>query len=1117
MSKSATSKASRAAQSRYANFIKKPRSSQEQYSPIPWRADLTYSLSQHTPEVSAADLVISRDNFPSALDGDILEIRPEEGSSPFVLQLTAGSLMSGKGATISVSKAVSTAFNLPGRDCLVRIQSISRHDYEIEAIVFSIKDQFLSRRDLSKIERCSVNKAFYRSQKAVLQGAKLLVTDILVAGKPATSGVFTGKTMVTFRSKSCRAVWLVEISQEMWTFTHEGYLLLERALWFIRCALERSTLIGASHNISIVALARLYYPNVTPEEAALHKLCVTLEGLYYLDICKEICEIGNLRLSLKSAFPGIKREIFAFLQELNWVIEVPSIALNATKGKGREVERLPGRLAASRESCLLETVNIALNRFEYHTQDRKLVNTGQCILVISAGVGAYQATPALVKLTKERITNSAVILDIVSVNQKPLHQVPVFVYSLERLREKRDRAREAVDKETYELYLNYSEAHPQDDKGISRPTWLRLHFFSSAAQFEGALNIQSALHTIALTRTLSQPAELISFSCFEKPLITSLSHVNSKLSYSLKDAVTAKTISSIQTEVDSPLIGVQPQNFDQVAMKNNLQAFCKAFDDRVFSVNREEEVRFPMPSPDKKKQDRYSAILERRGFRGTMITAMEPTYSLPQAKETGRKYSEAGSEMSKDTDSPRRNSIHDMAGGRVVRNSQANPFLPKPESKRFSRFTRRWARLFPGLIPIPPDTVDSDPFCEKSLVFFESVWRLLLEPALLPLTSDFWPGSEELGSSNPTQTSISPSCPLQKDTLVRELVGLRLQKEFQLVTHPIDRLGRKVHLNPNAYYLSRGRSDHVILPSLQDDYNVDFRIYTSKSPPAELHCSVFVYSTVDKAYVTKEFLFTVGQTDWNATDSLVLGYTPKTQLPLTDITKCIKLVLLPRAFHGVDKLSEAEEAQQMEDFAAFHRLLQEALNREQQKATGDDRDRVDIEVLSMRKPQETLRTNSFVLRFEEPEEWITIEHDAIIKPNFAFSIRITWICGMGPAVAERVYLMKRKAEQAGVTLVQVPLWDGYHLKSPFKPQLVLKVAYSDWMKTALQSSLVEMLEMSPDLLIHKTGAAIVRLTSSELVFQENYMIATEDGRNCYYRLVAIAVAQEVLWSVISRL
>ena len=292
-------------------------------------------------------------------------------------------------------------------------------------------------------------------------------------------------------------------------------------------------------------------------------------------------------------------------------------------------------------------------------------------------------------------------------------------------------------------------------------------------------------------------------------------------------------------------------------------------------------------------------------------------------------------------------------------------------------------------------------------------------------------------------------------------------------------------------------------------------VYTSKHSPPELKYTCLVFSAVDQIYVPKDFTFTVGQTDWNAIDSLVLGYTPKTQLPLTDITKCIKLVLLPRAFKGLDKLTEADEAQQMEDFAAFHRLLQDALNREQQKATGDDRDRVDIEVLPMRKPQETLRKNSFALRFEEPEEWITIEHDAIIKPNFAFSIRITWICGMGPAVTERVYLMKRKAEQAGVALVQVPLWDGYTLKSPFKPQLVLKVAQKQWMVTALQSSLVEMLDMGPDLMIHKTGAAIVRVTEGELIFQENYMIATDDGRNCYYRLLATSIAHELLWSLLS--
>ena len=86
-----------------------------------------------------------------------------------------------------------------------------------------------------------------------------------------------------------------------------------------------------------------------------------------------------------------------------------------------------GRPGLATTGCVLEALNLCLNEFDVHYADRDLRRFGQHIVVVTAGSSVFEVDARLLRLTKQRVLDGAIGVDVVCLNRPPLHAVPLFV------------------------------------------------------------------------------------------------------------------------------------------------------------------------------------------------------------------------------------------------------------------------------------------------------------------------------------------------------------------------------------------------------------------------------------------------------------------------------------------------------------------------------------------------------------------------------------------------------------------------------------------------------------------------------------------------------------------
>lgn len=76
----------------------------------------------------------------------------------------------------------------------------------------------------------------------------------------------------------------------------------------------------------------------------------------------------------------------------------------------------------------LEAVNMCCDQFDNHNTDRRLRAMGQHIITITASQGVFIVDFYLAQMTKQRILDSGVGCDVISVGIPPMHNVPLFIF-----------------------------------------------------------------------------------------------------------------------------------------------------------------------------------------------------------------------------------------------------------------------------------------------------------------------------------------------------------------------------------------------------------------------------------------------------------------------------------------------------------------------------------------------------------------------------------------------------------------------------------------------------------------------------------------------------------------
>lgn len=148
----------------------------------------------------------------------------------FVLLVTDQTLTTLKGNTrtqVSMLRQVADLYSLSRYDT-VTVHKIAKEDEEealkvvsADYVVMSIKDQFISRGDMMYFQNSLKGSWIYEGERLIerSKGIKAHAREIRHGNASAKSGIVTDKTMITFRSRSARIFWLVQLSSEMWEYS----------------------------------------------------------------------------------------------------------------------------------------------------------------------------------------------------------------------------------------------------------------------------------------------------------------------------------------------------------------------------------------------------------------------------------------------------------------------------------------------------------------------------------------------------------------------------------------------------------------------------------------------------------------------------------------------------------------------------------------------------------------------------------------------------------------------------------------------------------------------------------------------------------------------------------
>lgn len=363
-----------------------------------------------------------------------LSLSESNGERDLILRVVALANKGNKWEAL-VSKVVAEHLGLNSLSSKIFLSSVDPKDIELEFAMVTIKRLFLQRGDIKRFKESLSGRILYLGQMVSSDSVQAQVQDLVKAGKVIKSGIVTSRTKIVCRSRSARIFWLVQISAEMWEFDERGNLLFEKFLQsFVDPILEVWKEKDVSHKLSIVFFSRTFYLNGPPTSTPISQSSIRSGssglGQSYLpddqnpsselrfdDLFKVVIE--NLtQFDKQEIIRILKTEFWNFVRIAGWKVS-PETSLPS------HLRQIAVPCAAS-EGNVLEAINITFNVLEKHYMDRDLVRTGNSLVMITAGAGFYQVNPKLAQITKQRMMDNGIGMDLVSLSAPPLHMVPLF-------------------------------------------------------------------------------------------------------------------------------------------------------------------------------------------------------------------------------------------------------------------------------------------------------------------------------------------------------------------------------------------------------------------------------------------------------------------------------------------------------------------------------------------------------------------------------------------------------------------------------------------------------------------------------------------------------------------
>jgi len=355
-----------------------------------------------------------------------------------------------------------------------------------------------------------------------------------------------------------------------------------------------------------------------------------------------------------------------------------------------------------------------------------------------------------------------------------------------------------------------------------------------------------------------------------------------------------------------------------------------------------------------------------------------------------------------------------------------NPFRQQDEDEELEKIShnrRRWSHVFPlGELEFKRHT--------------GPLWKSLCQPAILPLTIDYFPTPQELDDEEKylfspyllTLQGLESTYYSSHSELLLEMVRQRITQDFQVVPPSAVSASNTVREGDIQHFLSMGHRIHVLTYDSQTDA-IDVKLYTARiADDSPVTYYYYLYSSSRKSYgrTVQTFEKYARPYRWNLMDHLVLEDTDKS---FTTGTRCRRLQfgLIP------PKLADSEaEKLYIEKFKNFLDYLGKLREKDEvnselgvQIITNEDKPVSDSAKVTRKIRKGTIEEmKSLIIKLQKRKkdmyEWVEVAIDPVFEVSRNYRIVLHWLIASTGKVENLLQQLQRRCTQFGLEMTTFP-------------------------------------------------------------------------------------------------